>query len=135
MSESNTANFAKFMAARDHAASAYVNGDAGPLDTMVTARDPATFFHPKGPHLVGAGIVKDRYDRDAKAFSPGGTSRLEVLQSASSGDLAFWTGLQHAKATLGGKTLSMTLRITEIFRFEDEGWKLVHRHADMPPGD
>ncbi|HEY4030350.1 MAG TPA: NAD(P)H-dependent oxidoreductase [Caulobacteraceae bacterium] len=122
--------FEGFMGDRDTAARAYVGGDAGPLDAMVTAREPATFFHPKGELISGAKAVRDRYDADAQAFAPGGESRLEILNSGSSGGLAFWTGLQHAKATIGGQTASMTLRITEVFRFE-QGWKLVHRHADM----
>jgi ketosteroid isomerase-like protein len=56
-----------------------------------------------------------------------------VLQSRASGDLAFWTGYQHARVHLAakpGETLPMTLRVTEVFRHEDGGWKLVHRHAD-----
>jgi NAD(P)H-dependent FMN reductase/ketosteroid isomerase-like protein len=130
--EKSSHDFERFMREREKAALAYVNGDAAPLDTMVTANDPATFFHPKGQRLEGAQAVQQRYDADAKSFAKGGSSRLEVLQKSASGELAFWTGVQEADVVLGGKKTPMTLRITEIFRFEQGGWKLVHRHGDMP---
>ena len=130
--EHSSHDFERFMGEREKAALAYVNGDAAPLDTMVTTNDPATFFHPKGPRFEGAQAVQQRYDADAKSFAKGGSSRLEVLQKSASGDLAFWTGDQEADVVLGGKKMPMTLRITEIFRLEQGGWKLVHRHGDMP---
>jgi NAD(P)H-dependent FMN reductase/ketosteroid isomerase-like protein len=127
--ESSDRDFDAFLEERKKAASAYVKGNAEPLDVMTTSEDPATFFHPMGATVKGAAAVKKRYDDDAKAFGRGGTSRIEILQSDSSGDFGFWTGLQHADAQLGGKRVPMTLRITEVFRFE-RGWKLVHRHAE-----
>jgi hypothetical protein len=63
-------DFKGFMQARETAALAYVNGDADPLDAMVSSSDPATFFHPQGPVVVGAGPVKQRYDDDARNFAP-----------------------------------------------------------------
>jgi NAD(P)H-dependent FMN reductase/ketosteroid isomerase-like protein len=125
--------FNRFMETRKEAALAYINGDANLLDALVTGNEPATFFHPKGDQVRGAGAVQARYDADARAFGRGATGHLEILQSGSSGDLAFWTGLQHAEVHMQGKKTAMTLRITEVFRFEDGNWKLVHRHADMPP--
>jgi hypothetical protein len=34
---------------------------------MVTAKDPATFFHPMGEKVEGARNVQQRYDADAKS--------------------------------------------------------------------
>jgi NAD(P)H-dependent FMN reductase/ketosteroid isomerase-like protein len=125
--------FARFMQARKEAALAYINGDAGPLDSLVTHDDPATFFHPRGDPVRGAVAVQARYDADARAFGRGAGGQLEVLQCGSSGELAFWTGLQHAQVHMQGKSIAMTLRITEVFRSEDGSWKLAHRHADEAP--
>jgi NAD(P)H-dependent FMN reductase/ketosteroid isomerase-like protein len=125
-------DFAAFLQARDAAALAYVSGNPGPLDEIVTHHDPASFFSPRGDHAEGAATIAQRYRQDAKAFAGPAESRLQILQSHASGDLAFWTGLQHVKAAIGGgEARPMTLRVTEAFRREDGAWKLVHRHADM----
>jgi ketosteroid isomerase-like protein len=55
-----------------------------------------------------------------------------LLQSATSGDLAFWCGYQIADARMRGKPdiVPMKLCITEASRRERGAWKLVHRHAE-----
>lgn len=122
-------DFESFMRQRREIASAYVRGAADPLAEIATRVDPATFFSPRGDAQHGAAAILERYVADAKSFGKSGTTELEVLQSATSGNLAFWTGLQHAQLGHDEKS-KMTLRVTEVFRFEDGGFKLVHRHAD-----
>ena len=125
-------SFESFMQKRIEAASAYVNGDAGPLDRIVAQSGAASFFPPNGGSEQGAKEVSARYDRDVQSFGKGGETQLEVLQSASAGDVGFWTGFQSAKVKMGGATepVAMKLRITELFRRVGGEWKMVHRHAD-----
>lgn len=129
-------DFDAFMQRRHEIANAYVHGDGAPLANVVTEQDPATFYCPGGEIESGAKQVAERYARDAKAFRGSATSRLEISQATSSGDLAFWTGLQHAEVeTEKTGRVQMVLRVTEVFRFENGDYKLVHRHADpvQPP--
>jgi ketosteroid isomerase-like protein len=40
--------------------------------------------------------------------------------------------IEHYQAKVGGsdEVTPVSLRCTTIFRREDDGWKIVHRHAD-----
>lgn len=125
-------DFDAFLEIRRQAARAYVNGQAGPLDQLVATACPVSFFPPRGGREVGAEWVANIYARDAEAFCQGGETTLEILHSDSVGDLAYWTGLQHATVRFADQDepVEMRLRITELFRREDGAWKLIHRHAD-----
>lgn len=126
-------DFAQFLSQRQQVASDYVNGDARALSAIVSEADPATFFSPRGDVQSGASAVRERYETDAKSFA-GGSTRLEILQSGASGDLGFWTGWQHAEVRMGtaSDTTTMSVRVTEVFRYENGSYKLVHRHGDLP---
>ncbi|WP_443747954.1 YybH family protein [Asticcacaulis solisilvae] len=124
-------DFESFMATRIDAASAYMRGDGDPVSNLSTAQEPATFFGPDGKVARGATTIAESYRKGAKSFGPHGESRLEILQQASDDKIAYWAGLQHAVVETDGKSTPMTLRITELFRKEDDEWKLVHRQADM----
>jgi ketosteroid isomerase-like protein len=125
--------FEEFLKRRESVSLDYVNGNPSTLIDISASHDPATFFSPSGDLISGAADVNAANEKGAASFREGSTGHFEILQSSESGDLAFWSGLQHAKARMEGKDgeIPMSLRVTEVFRREDGEWKLVHRHADM----
>jgi ketosteroid isomerase-like protein len=125
-------NFEQFMKQRDQVARIYVSGDAAPLGEIVTHHSPATFFAPRGGYRQDAEVVWSQYERDATTFESGGESQLEILHMAASDGLAYWVGFQRATTHLRGRAepVPFNLRVTELFRREDNTWKLIHRHAD-----
>jgi ketosteroid isomerase-like protein len=116
-------------------ARAYVDGDPEPLGRIVTRESPASFFGPQGDYRKGADQVWKSYEEGAEIFS-GGETHFEVLDMAAGDGVAYWVGLQRAKARIGenGQARPMDLRVTEVFRRENGDWKLVHRHADRLAG-
>lgn len=126
--------FAQFLREREAASLDYVRGQGDSFMALVAIEGDASFFPPGGGHVEGADAVNQRYAKDVHAFSEKTeSSRFEILSSGVNGDIGYWTGLQHAKVQMTGKDelVPMTLRVTEVFRQQAGGWKIVHRHADM----
>lgn len=123
-------DFQQFMKQREAAASAYCRGEGKPVDALTTPHNPASFFGPDGKAVKGAKAVRENFDAGARNFGPSGESHFEIFDARSSGDVGYWTGLQHAEVEMAGKHMPMSLRVTELFRREAGEWKLVHRHAD-----
>jgi Domain of unknown function (DUF4440) len=125
-------HFAQFMKQREQAAQAFVSGDGAPVARIATQTNPATFFGPGGGHEDGAKHVSHLHQEGAKQFGPDGKSKLEILHQGASEGIAYWVGIQHATVGMQDKPepIQMDLRVTEIFRFENDQWKLIHRHAD-----
>jgi ketosteroid isomerase-like protein len=124
-------DFEQFMKQRQHASVAWVNGDAAPLERLTARKGPATFLPPGGGYEKGVDAVLSAY-RDGAAHFESGETSFEVIVMETGPDLAYVTGIQHAKVIAKGKpgAKPMDLRITEVFRHENDEWKLVHRHAD-----
>jgi ketosteroid isomerase-like protein len=54
----------------------------------------------------------------------------ENLVTAGGGDLACSVEIEHYGLTIDGDDKGMTLRATQIYRFEADEWKIIHRHGD-----
>jgi hypothetical protein len=126
-------NLEAFMERRATASRAFVNGDLLPYDRMATHVSPASYCGPGGGYRNGLDEVSAGYKSDAASFDPpDGESSFEILHMAASDGIAYWVGLQRATARMRGNedAVTMTLRVTEIFRREDGEWKIIHRHVD-----
>jgi ketosteroid isomerase-like protein len=60
-----------------------------------------------------------------------GTLDQEVVATYNSGDLAVLVTIERVQAEIADlPEQNWSLRVTQVFRREDTGWRLVHRHAD-----
>ena len=107
----------------------FVKGHPGPVKQMFSQRDDVVLCNPFHPFALGLGEVAQTIDRAASHFADG-TCKFERVTSFSTPELAYTVEIERWRATLDGKEGSGALRVTMIFRLEDDGWRVAHRHAD-----
>lgn len=110
---------------------ALLHGDATAVKKLWSLRDDVTVANPFGPPRRGPEQVERAIEEVAANYS-GGSRRFEEVSRFSTPDLGYVVQLEHTEAMLPGRETAapFTLRVTMIFRREELGWKVAHRHAD-----
>ena len=108
------------------------NGEHGALADSWSHSADVTAMHPIGGRQVGWDAVRDSFDQVGEIASDGKVElkdqRIEVA-----GDMAYEVGIEQGQFKMAGHQVSFEHRVTNIYRREAGGWKLVHHHADLSP--
>jgi ketosteroid isomerase-like protein len=113
------------------AADAFARGNPDPVKAIFSHGEDVTLANPFGPAVRGWGGVSDALDFASSRFRDGHAS-FESIAEYVTNDLASILEVEHWVAKVAGREdlAAFDLRVTSTFRREEDGWKLVHRHAD-----
>jgi ketosteroid isomerase-like protein len=111
---------------------AFVRGDPDVQKPLWSRREDVTLANPLGPPVKGFDGVCGVMDRAAQQISDGEEHTFDTITWVETPDLAYEVAVERNHARLAGaaEKTRFSLRVTTIFRREDDGWKVVHRHAD-----
>jgi ketosteroid isomerase-like protein len=99
---------------------------------MYSRREDVTVANPFGMIMRGWPDVGETIARAAALYRDGEVVGFEQVTKFVTPDLACTVETERFKAKVAGRdeASALALRVTSIFRREDGGWKVVHRHAD-----
>jgi ketosteroid isomerase-like protein len=111
---------------------AFFKGDSGPVKPLFSRGDDASIANPFGPPRRGWSEVEQTMDRAAANYRDGGALAFDEVSRFVSTELAYLVEVERYQAKVGGsaEACPVSLRCTTIFRWENDRWKIVHRHAD-----
>lgn len=111
---------------------AITNGDPDLYRRLYSRRDDVTLANPFGPPVRGWSAVSERLDGAAANYQDGEAVSFENVSTVVTPDLAYTVEIESYRARVGGgeEISPVAVRVTTVFRRENDTWKVVHRHAD-----
>ena len=106
------------------------NGDAGPLADIWSHGAAVTTMHPIGGRQVGWDKVRGSFGQVAKLASEGKVKLANQIIHVA-GDMAYELGVERGQLKLAGQKVSISDRVTNVYRREAGTWKIVHHHTDI----
>jgi ketosteroid isomerase-like protein len=118
----------------DHRAlDALLRGDAEPKKKMFSHRQDISLANPLGPPVRGWDQVETTLDRLVSLIREGQPLRFDRISEYATEDLAYVLEIERCPGIKVGdseESKSFSLRATTVWRRENGGWKIAHRHAD-----
>jgi ketosteroid isomerase-like protein len=110
----------------------FMKGNPEPVKELFSHKEDVTLANPLGPPVRGWERVGAAIERAASQFRDGRFVGAEIVEKHVSTDFAYTLWLEHEEGKVGEREeiAPSTLRVTMIYRPEEGGWKVVHRHAD-----
>ncbi|MFS8085575.1 MAG: YybH family protein [Acidobacteriota bacterium] len=117
---------AKFYAALNR----MMKGDAASFGEIWSHEANVTTMHPIGGRETGWDNVRKSFEQVA-SMATGGQVKLEKQFIQVSADMACEVGIEQGQITIAGQTADIAQRVTNVYRRESGGWKIVHHHTDI----
>ena len=111
---------------------AIMKGSAEGYKRVYSRRDDVTLANPFGPPARGWNEVAPTLERAASHYRDGEASGFENVAKYTTAELAYTVEIERCQAKVEGRddVTPIAVRVTTIFRREEDEWKVVHRHAD-----
>jgi len=126
------ATFNELVTQARSALDAIARGDPNGYKALFSAAGDITLGNPFGGFGRGKDGVFEQLERAASNYRDGHTTAFETVNQWVGPDVAYTVEIERFCAKVGDHDhlSDISLRVTCIYRREDDGWKLVHRHAD-----
>jgi ketosteroid isomerase-like protein len=109
------------------------NGQGNTFADSWLQNSDVTTMHPIAGRQVGWEAVRDSFEQFAQIASRGTVVLKDQIVHVS-GDMAYELGVEQGSVTLAGEQADLDHRVTNIYRRDAGGWKIVHHHGDVDPG-
>ncbi len=123
------AEAAEFLECCHRALRQHTSGNPRPYLELWSDADDVSLMGGVGGHQVGLEQVSQLLTAAAKTLNYE-TWDAENLVTGFSETLGFTVELERLTRHVDGKLEEMSLRATSIYRREDGGWRVIHRHGD-----
>ena len=127
-----SADFDQAIAESHAATDGVLKGNPDGFKALYSRREDITLGNPFGGFARGWDQVVEQLDRASSYYRDGEATGFESVARAVGSELAYTVELERAKAKVADSSdvREFAVRVTSIYRNEEDGWRLIHRHAD-----
>lgn len=110
----------------------FAKGNPEPAKALYSHRNDATLANPFGPAVRGWDEVSKTLEYASSRFHDGEFIGIDRMAEYATSELVCLLDLEHWRVRVGERpeVEPVDLRVTTTLRREEDGWKIVHRHAD-----